>query len=188
MLLNMPLFDGEGFIAKKSVDESRKQYLERTWLKKARCTSDGHVYIHSFALKNLLTVAADRVLRKKTGVRARVTTVYERSCEFDDRILLYSPTGAKITLDDLEPITLYWSREVMNTYPHVTEWVARVGINCTDPKLTEEELFEHLKTGGKFVGFGHLRLEDGNKYGGFTVRRVRARKQTLGRTRASATR
>ncbi len=167
----------------KRGDETHEQREERTWQQKVHLTADGQCYLQPFALKNCLESAAKWLSKKIPGEGQKTYTKrFVSGVMVVERMLLSDPdSGQPLTIKNVEPLHLFVPSDgkrgggsrVERIFPTVHAWVTEATIHVFDNKITEEVMQHHLVTGGKFVGFGSMRVENGGINGRYQVNEMR---------------
>jgi hypothetical protein len=85
--------------------------------------------------------------------------------------------GIPIGVGDVEGVPLFvpsdgkrgGSKRVYRIFPTVQDWSGHVEVNVFDEKIGEDVFLSHIKTAGKFIGLGAMRVGNGGINGRFSV-------------------
>lgn len=153
----------------KRDDETHNQKEARTWQQKVHAEPSGQLFWPAMALKNNQTSAAKWLSLRIPGEGAKTYTKrFMAAFVPADKLLLTKPDGSPLTMDDIDPIKLFVpsdgtsgsGKRVPRIFPTLHEWQTVAKFYIFDNKITEEVLFKHLVTGGRFIGFGSMRAEN----------------------------
>jgi len=163
----------------KKDDETHDQHEERTWQQKVRVTGDGQCYLQPFALKNCLESAARWLALKIPGERSKTYTKrFTSGILVVEKLLLSNGDGKPLTMDKVDPVSIFvpsdgkrgGPKRVPRIFPTIyAPWSTDAEIHIFDNKIVKDVLLRHLDAGGKFIGFGSMRVENGGINGRFSV-------------------
>jgi len=170
-------FYGKPTESKVESEETYDQHKDRTWPEKVHIDDRG-IFIQPFALKNALEAAGKWLSIKIKGEGHKTYTARLRQGALVvDKMHLENEEGRQLTIEDVEPITLFvpsdgkrgGSKRVFRVFPRVKQWRTTATIYLMDDKISEDVLAKHLECIGQFIGFGAMRTENGGINGRFTV-------------------
>lgn len=172
-----PLFFGKRVFEEKPCDETHQQFDQRTWKHKVHVDESGQVVIQPFALKNMLESAAKRLQMKVPSVKGTYTKLFVQGILVTEAMRLTDHSGGKLTIDDVSVNALDVpsdgkrgsGKRVCRLFPEVRQWKTTAEILVLDNRITDEVLLKHITEGGKFIGFGSMRVENGGINGRFSV-------------------
>ena len=162
----------------KKSEETHAQFEQRTWQQKVNRTKDGQCFMQPFALKNCLESAAKWLSMGIPGEGKKTFTKrFASGVLIADKMLLSDPSGKLITIEDVEPVTLFVpsdgkrgsGRRVERIFPIIHEWHTSIDIIVLDDKVSLAVLQKHLEACGQFIGLGSMRVENGGINGRFLI-------------------
>jgi hypothetical protein len=184
LVSNSPLLFGRMYSAEvpKESKESPAEYEARTWIGRTHVDAQGNVVIPPLALKNCLRDVARYLGEKIQGKRnATYTKHFKSGVMVLDSMILKTPEGKTIKLDDIEPLwlnvpsdgTTGGTKRVPKAFPQVKQWKGTAEIHVLDETITKDVLERHLIEAGNFIGLGAMRVANGGISGRFKVVSVR---------------
>lgn len=166
-----PYGQGKNHQEEKLPQELSDAYAARTWRAKLH-HAVGEVYIHPMAPKLLLETTARYLGEQIPGMgKATYTKHYRQGIIIPDPIML----GIHVDEVEVEKIFTYAEPQrrngprVWRYFPVIRHWAGVLTILAIDDIFTSEVVERHLQLGGKLVGFGVWRPENGGMWGKFDV-------------------
>ena len=165
------------FIPKKD-REGDDAYDERTWRDHANVDEKGEVVIPSFALKQAIDMAAQKLGMKVPGRGStRYKGLFTSGLIVDNDLKLMNGTGEPFTKDMATIIILSCNpagergggKRVLRRFPLFFDWHAEARLLIVDEALSPSVVEQHLVMAGRVVGLGRFRPENGGSNGRFTV-------------------
>lgn len=166
-----PYGQGKMHLEEKLPQELSDAYAERTWRSKLHSAA-GEVYINPVAPKLLLETTARYLGDQIPGKgKATYTKHYRQGVIIPDPIML----GVSVEEVEVEKV-FTWAEpqrrngpRVWRYFPVIRQWAGVLTILAIDDIFTPEVVERHLQLGGKLVGFGVWRPENGGMWGKFDV-------------------
>jgi hypothetical protein len=161
---------------KKQDGETYEQFEERIWKKKLWVNPEGQCYLNSFCVTNSLLSAAKWLGRKVEG-RTTFASRFVKGISPGSSVLLFKPDGSPMTVEDVDPIPLPvpsdgkhgGTKRVPRIFPTFHQWVAHGDFDVFDGKITPDQIHDHLRCVGQFIGWGAMRVENGGINGRFRI-------------------
>jgi len=173
------LFFGRYVTEEKTSEETHDQYEERTWRHKVYTTKEGQCYLSPFSFKNGLESSAKWLSMKIPGEGKKTFTKrFTSGVMVTYDLLLRKKVGGELVINDVTPRKLFVpsdgrrgsGRRVFRIFPSVDGWSSEVEITISDNKITDEVLYKHIETLGRFIGLGSMRVENGGVNGRFLLK------------------
>lgn len=167
-----PYGQGKMHLEEKLPQELNDAYAERTWRSRAH-TAAGEVYIPPMAFKLLLESIAKYLGDQIPGQGKRTYTA-----KYRQGVMIADPVMLGIRLEDLGYQKIFTSAgggqsrnetRVWRYFPVIEQWAGLLTILAIDDIFTPEVIERHLRLGGKLVGIGVWRPENGGMWGKFDV-------------------
>lgn len=150
--------------------ERPDDYEQRTWREKCTANNEGIVCIPAMALKQMLDASA-----KLLGIQIPGKGKSTFTKHFKAGVICEADVALGVLKDDVEPITINANadgvrgsgKRVKRTFPLIRQWKGSARFAIFDDTVTKEVFERHLTDGGRFVGIGRFRPENGGLYGRF---------------------
>jgi hypothetical protein len=167
-----PYGQGKMHLEPKLPQELNDAYAERTWRARTHSAA-GELYIPPMAFKLLLEATAKYLGDQIPGQGKRTYTA-----KYRQGVIIPDPVMLGIHVEDIGYQKIFTSAgggqsrhetRVWRYFPVIEQWAGILTILAIDDIFTADVVEKHLHQGGKIVGIGVWRPENGGMWGKFDV-------------------